>query len=82
MTHKWIFLISWYRWLHHEIVDMIEQQPAADMVEVVRCSKCKHQKDCMEQLVFWERDHVLEQNVYQYYKIDFCSYGERKDGDE
>lgn len=56
--------------------------PAADVVEVVRCKDCKHQEDCMKQLVFWVRDHVLEQNVYQYHKIDFCSYGERRDSDD
>ena len=45
---------------------------------VVRCKECKHEEECMKQLVFWERDHVLEQNVYQYHKLDFCSYGERR----
>lgn len=52
--------------------------PATDVIPVVRCEDCKHQEDCMKQLVFWERDHVLEQNVYQYHKLDFCSYGERR----
>ena len=49
-----------------------------DMVPVVRCKECKHEEECMKQLVFWERDHVLEQNVYQYHKLDFCSFGERR----
>ena len=47
-------------------------------VEVVRCKDCKHEENCMKQLVFWERDHVLEVNVYQYYNLDYCSFGERR----
>jgi hypothetical protein len=47
-------------------------------VEVVRCKDCKHEENCMKQLVFWERDHVLEVNVYQYHNLDFCSYGKRR----
>lgn len=59
----------------------IKYLPAADVAPVVRCEDCKHQEDCMKQLVFWERDPVLEQNVYQYYNLEFCSYGERRDSE-
>ena len=48
--------------------DLISKQPAADVVEVVRCSQCKHwhQGDC----------YRLELSRPD----DYCSYGERKDG--
>lgn len=52
-----------------------------DFVKVVRCEHCEYQDDCMKQIVFCERDHVLEQNVNQYHKLEFCSFGKRKDGD-
>ena len=54
---------------------------AADVVEVVRCKNCKHfcpyegeehKGDCAELV-------GLESCVYE---DDFCSYGERKDGDK
>ena len=61
-----------------KIRKVIAELPAADVVEVVRCKDCKHQEDCEKQIVFWKRNHVLEQNEYQYNKIDFCSYGERR----
>ena len=50
----------------------------ADFVEVVRCSKCKYKDDCAGQIVHTTRDYVLEQNISTYNKVDFCSYGERK----
>ena len=48
-------------------------------VEAVRCSECKYQDDCARQMVHTTRDYVLEQNISTYNKVDFCSYGERKD---
>lgn len=64
-----------------EVRDEIKALPTVDAVEVVRCKDCKHQEECMKQLVFWGRDHVLEMNTYQYHKLDFCSYGERRTND-
>ena len=52
----------------------------ADFVEVVRCSQCKYKDDCAGRMVHTTRDYVLEQNISTYNKVDFCSYGERKDG--
>lgn len=54
----------------------------ADVVEVVRCSQCKHKDDCAGQIVHTTRDYVLEQNISTYNKVDFCSYGERRETDE
>lgn len=50
----------------------------ADVAPVVRCDECIHQENCMRQIVFWERDNVLEQNTSKYHKLEFCSYGEPK----
>jgi hypothetical protein len=56
----------------------IDNAPAADMVEVVRCRHCKHfcpyegeehKGDCAELV-------GLESCVYE---DDYCSYGERKE---
>lgn len=72
--------------IRREAVDIvtelcIKQVPAADVVEIVRCKNCKHfcpyegeehKGDCAELV-------GLESCVYE---DDFCSYGERKDGDE
>ena len=47
----------------------MEQSPTIDAVPVVRCGECsKPIDDCPF------KDHVM-------LKTDFCSYGERKDGD-
>ena len=55
---------------------LIDNQPAADVMEIVRCKDCKwrgtekcamfYECDCGEQYT-WETDD------------DFCSYGERAD---
>lgn len=52
-----------------KVIGRIEAVPVADVVEVVRCSQCKrwHQGDC----------YRLELSRPD----DYCSYGERKDGD-
>ena len=60
---------------------LMVEAPACDVVEVVRCKNCKHfcpyegeehKGDCAELV-------GLESCVYE---DDFCSYGERKDGDK
>lgn len=63
--------------IEEDFKDIINDMPAADVVEVVRCKDCKHcdpdNRHC---------DHYMgtvlpvsrEDN-------DFCSYGERKDGE-
>ena len=51
---------------------ILREAPTVDAVEVVRCRECKH------------RDGIPGQpNIVcsQMHDDDFCSYGERKDGD-
>lgn len=54
--------------IHHcHILEIINQQPTADVVEVVRCKNCKHRKKntfCLHNMRY-EDDN------------GFCSYGER-----
>ena len=52
------------------IVSLIEKQPTADVVEVVRC------KDCTE----WDKDECECSHWYGFREDDYCSYGERMDG--
>ena len=62
------------------VVDMLESAPTVDAVPVVRCRDCKH----------WHKDTVFcgymsygeASERVNWYADDFCSYGERKDGDD
>lgn len=65
-----------------EIIDALENAPAADVAPVVRCKDCKH-------LCVWNRKDIYafcpETNiVFLPFERDtrtfFCSLGERKDG--
>ena len=70
----------------HEIVD--NALKGRDLVEVVRCKDCRYydNKNCKEGLGYCMR----EQDDGFYYNAlhgvfkdnDYCSYGERKDGDK
>ena len=52
------------------IVSLIEKQPTADVVEVVRC------KDCTE----WNKDEYECSHWYGFREDDYCSYGARMGG--
>ena len=58
-------------------VEAAEDMPTIDAVPVVRCGECERRDKCSD----------LTDTVYclwymeQMYKTDFCSYGERKDGE-
>ena len=51
------------------ILAIVDAQPTADVVEVVRCGECRHAEDS---LVLWCTEH--EQAVS---RLDFCSHGAR-----
>lgn len=59
-------------------------KPTADVVEVVRCKDCKHHPDnggeCDRSITHTSRDYVCEVNTYRYIGLDYCSYGERREG--
>ena len=64
-------------------IDMnLDLMPKVDAVPVIRCGKCN----------FWDRDHISceglakcltgESGIRYRNRSDFCSRGERKDGDD
>lgn len=63
-----------------KIIDMINEQVAADVVEVVRCKDCKYQDKGENDCEAWNlcdyrpRLHVPTEDDH------YCSCGERKDG--
>ena len=63
--------------MDYEVVDMIEDcienAPAADVVEVVRCEKCKYYIG-----EYCTRDIKGRTNMFYMQPTDFCSYGQRK----
>ena len=59
------------------LADAVEEMPTVDAVEVVRCRECKH---CDPEN--YHCDHPMGTAAPLKRKPDdFCSYGERKDGD-
>lgn len=53
--------------------ELLDAQPTADVVEVVRCKDCKkyNMDDCM--MIYGKK---MNRNIFA---NDFCSYGERAD---
>jgi len=66
------------------VVDVsdIEDAPAVDAVEVVRCKDCKHwdsrQMECKNDALSTDHEGGASYSL-DFWKDDFCSYGERKD---
>jgi hypothetical protein len=58
----------------------IENAPAVDVVEVVRCKDCKHFQQCIyiEQQGMCQNHSGLNGKDCCVSEGDFCSYGERK----
>ena len=57
----------------HWLNAIIEKQPTVDAVEVVRCGKCRKRAKGEYGMC-----HIL---CRQTHEDDFCSYGERREGD-
>ena len=57
---------------------LIDKLTAADVVEVVRCSECKYFGKKLKQ----GKHSCLNYQLPYCLENDYCSYGERKDGDE
>ena len=58
-----------------DVINLIINLPAADVVEVVRCRDCKYHEDT--HVTGFE--HCCLYDLTMRYN-DFCSYGERKEG--
>ena len=63
----------------------LESLPAADVITVVRCRECMHWKPTESKAgnSFSDMEYIggCEFTNYCRRESDFCSYGERKDGD-
>ena len=61
-------------WIRYKMFEnALEQIGAADVVEVVRCKDCKHNKGSKHNI-------DCEEAYWVTYPEDYCSYGEEKDG--
>lgn len=67
-----------------EIEKAINTAPAADVVPVVRCKDCKHfnheRMECENEAVSTDHEGGAQYSL-NFWLDDFCSYGERKDGE-
>ncbi len=55
----------------NNILDSIDYQPTADVVEVVRCKDCKHSKEYPMRIICHRFGRDVVEN-------GFCNYGERR----
>jgi hypothetical protein len=64
-------------------IERVKDAPAADVVEVVRCKDCRHSTinggDCNSIIVHYVRNEITELNEEAYSRLDYCSYGKRKE---
>lgn len=44
-----------------------------------RCGECRFEEDCEKQVTIVRRDYVLEQNVYEHRRIEWCGAGEPRE---
>lgn len=90
-VNNWLFNINTYYHPHSkrttiptsEVFDLIKTEPTADVVEVVRCKDCE----------FWQSDwipntggdrgcHYCEMMDSFTEPLNYCGYGERKEGQQ
>lgn len=68
-----------------DVANLLLRAPTVDAVEVVRCRECKHWKPSGSKAgnSFSDMEYIggCEFTNYCRHESDFCSYGERKDGD-
>ena len=59
----------------NELLSYVKRVDSGQLVEVVRCEECKH---CdfheFQKAICWKRNNMVS-------KDDFCSFGERKEGE-
>lgn len=65
-----------------DAICLIDDAPTVDAAEVVRCRDCKHYKP-QKKSAHWENraNYCNRVVTIKVRPDDFCSYGERKDGD-
>ena len=66
-----------------EIIDALENIPAADVAPVVRCKDCKHfnhkRMECENEAISTDHEGGAQYSL-NFWADDFCSYGEPKEG--
>ena len=70
-------------WDEAVLASDIKNAPTVDAVPVVRCRDCKHYKP-QKKSAHWENraNYCNRVVTIKMQPDDFCSYGERKDGDD
>lgn len=67
---------------HRHFINMVLNQPTADVVEVIRCKDCKHS----DKYPKWNSKEYLgcswNGEVYEVEAEHYCSYGERRTSDD
>lgn len=81
---EWNHRVSPVSWAdaYNQFAEDVEEIPAADVVEVVRCGQCKYMRpevDAYTQEVTGHWCSLLDLGSIE--ENHFCSYGERRDGD-
>ena len=68
-----------------DVANILLHAPTVDAVPVVRCRECKHWKPSGSKAgnSFSDMEYIGGCEFTNYYRTesDFCSYGERKEGD-
>ena len=67
-------------WAKEDCLTEIDVAPTVDAVPVVRCRECKYRgtDDC----IFHIKGEPADEELLLKLDNDFCSYGERKEGDD
>lgn len=62
------------------VLDSIDEQPTIDAVPVVRCRDCKYHQlmENKKSFMYWHNCKLWCADISE---DDFCSYGERKEGE-
>lgn len=70
-------------WTDNKVLSWIDHAPTIDAVPVVRCKDCVHWYDREEVCLKIYSDGNVSADAWQDRKPDdFCSYGERKGGED
>lgn len=57
---------------------LIDTEPTADVVEVVRCKDCIYKEECGREVLVNEYDNDKAVDITGF--LFYCSYGEKKNG--
>lgn len=63
----------------NKCLEIVNNQPTADVVEVVRCKECKHLDKGENDSESWCECTRIFGTYFDVSEDDFCSYGERAD---